>query len=126
LSLCKADLRLFEEDPANRRKKKPQQEKGAESGFTLLEVLVATVILGLAYLAVLQSFSFSLENILRIDNSKHNILSASLELEGLLRVSDLEEAPPVDGVVYLEGRRHKAVLVSSEDGRLVSVRIVRQ
>ncbi|MCK5438116.1 MAG: type II secretion system protein, partial [Desulfobulbaceae bacterium] len=34
-----------------------------QKGFTLIEVFVAVIILGLAYVAILQSFSVSLTNI---------------------------------------------------------------
>ena len=60
-----------------------------ERGFTLIEVLAAVMILGMAYVAILQSFSVSMKNIRRIDAARATTLEKMLAFEHLLR-------PPVE------------------------------
>lgn len=101
---------------------------GDRAGFTLLEVLVAVVILGLVYVAVLQNFSLSFKNILRVEQSKEQTLAATLAFEAKLRPADLEagESQKVPtGPVFLAGHRYDLVLVSSEHHRFVSLELTR-
>jgi type II secretion system protein I len=104
--------------------KSDQRRENRQAGFTLLEVMVAVVILGLAYVAVLQSFSLSLANILRLENSKRSTLTATLEMDSLLRAG-AEEGAASAGTLYLEGRRFKLMLVGGEGDELVTLRLVR-
>jgi prepilin-type N-terminal cleavage/methylation domain-containing protein len=106
------------------RGRKAKRHDG-QGGFTLIEVVMAVVILGLAYVAVLQNFSFSLENILRIEDSKRHTLAASLEFDELLRVSGKEEASMVAYPTYLEGNTYRLVLVGGDDNEFVSLKLVR-
>ena len=55
-----------------------------KNGFTLIEVLAAVIILGLAYVAVLQSFSLSMKNIARIETARANTFAEMLAFEQLL------------------------------------------
>ena len=68
--------------------KKLHTRHRAPKGFTLLEVVVAVVILGLAYVAILQNFSFSSRNIARLQDSRTATFENSLEFEELLRNED--------------------------------------
>jgi prepilin-type N-terminal cleavage/methylation domain-containing protein len=112
-----------------------QQNDGSEkrkhagaAGFTLLEVVVAVVILGLAYVAVLQNFSFSLRNILRVEESRGSTLASALAFEGMLQPvseegGELEEMEP--GPVYLEGQTYNLMLVASDNGEFMSLKLTR-
>jgi prepilin-type N-terminal cleavage/methylation domain-containing protein len=112
--------------PPDGRGRKAQRPDG-QAGFTLIEVVMAVVILGLAYVAVLQNFSFSLENILRIEDSKRQTLAASLKFDELLRVSGKEEVSlNASYPTYLEGSTYKLVLVAGDDNEFVTLKLVRQ
>jgi prepilin-type N-terminal cleavage/methylation domain-containing protein len=50
-------------------------------GFTLLEVLVAVMILGLSYVAVLQSFSLSMQKIQHLETKRIEIFDNLLGFE---------------------------------------------
>lgn len=90
-----------------------------QKGFTLLEVLVAVVILGLAYVAILQSFSHSSLSIGRLEKKRDSALSAAQEL-----VSASPSA--AKGELFLEGHRFKLFRVTSDDGRLETLRLVKE
>jgi prepilin-type N-terminal cleavage/methylation domain-containing protein len=98
-----------------------------ESGFTLLEVVVAMVILGLAYVAVLQNFSLSLKNIARIERSRAKILTEVLEFEALLVPAEEDEQGEVakksDYPLFLEGTFFDLVEVSSSSGDLITLKL---
>ena len=93
-----------------------RQGTGAVAGFTLLEILVAVAILGLAYLAVLQNFSLSLRNIERVEDSGRRSYAAMLAREGdLLIIPGQLEATPPPGEIYAEGRDYQLVLAESAE-----------
>lgn len=111
--------------PSRERKGTPA---GGRAGFTLLEVMVAVLILGLAYVAVLQSFSLSFKNILRVEASKDQTLAAVLAFENTLRPADEEAGePPKEpvGPVYLEGQKYNLILVTSKGGQFASLRLAK-
>ncbi len=92
-----------------------------EYGFTLMEVLVAVTILGLAFMVVMQNFSVSLGNIVRIERAFDQDYSAMLRLERLL-IPGLDK-DPATGTVFVRGRRYQLVLVVPEGGRLSTLRL---
>ena len=97
----------------------------ADKGFTLLEVLVAVVILGLSYVAILQSFSLSLRNITKIDNQRANVFEESSSLIHDARFSgdtDTEDME-VEGEDFIEGHKYRLVLVPSESGNMETLRL---
>jgi prepilin-type N-terminal cleavage/methylation domain-containing protein len=111
---------------SEQRRKKVRQRKG-EAGFTLIEVVMAVVILGLAYVAVLQSFSFSLASILRMEDSKRQTLAASMEFDELMRASGKKDAEAgITYPAYLEGNTYSLVLVVSNDDEFASLKLVRR
>jgi len=86
-------------------------------GFTLLEVLVAVLILSLAYVAVLQNFSQSNANIFRLEKGRAADLRDALALEQQLRGTDLA------GEVLVLGQKFVLKKISSKDGQLETVRL---
>ena len=102
----------------------PESGEGNE-GFTLLEVLIAVVILGLSYVAILESFSLSMRNIARIEkelttdfSGNSRFFSAAL-YEGEVEEPNKEEM----GQTYLIGHKYKLVEITSEDGELKTLKL---
>jgi type II secretion system protein I len=90
------------------------------AGFTLLEILVAILILGMAYLVILQNFSISLQNIERLDKKGLSLLAAQIEMDKHFIVDNMDEEP--DGEVFVEDGKYKVLMVASEeDERLVTL-----
>jgi len=98
-----------------------------QSGFTLLEVLVAVLILGMAYVAVLQNFSISLKNIDKISKTRQAVFeellafSADSKFTGadLLLESDEDE----EGTLFIEGEKYRLVVVKSTSGELATLKL---
>ena len=84
------------------------------NGFTLLEVLVAVVILGLSYVAILQSFSLSLRNIAKIESQRKNIFTELAKLLDDARFSDDTQDMEIEGEDFIEGHKYRLVIVKSE------------
>lgn len=99
--------------------------KDAPAGFTLLEILVAVTILGMAYLVILQNFSMSLRNIERIEVTGGRNFASELEMEKHFMAHDVGEE--VDGEVFVKGGKYQVVMLASEsDRRLVTLVIKEQ
>lgn len=92
-----------------------------DKGFTILEVLVAVVILGLAYVAVLQNFSLALRNVTRIDGKRSELLSRMLSFERLLDSVDQEGEPPPEGEIFMEGNAYNLFWVRDESGQFATL-----
>ncbi|MCK5230650.1 MAG: type II secretion system protein [Desulfobulbaceae bacterium] len=92
-----------------------------QKGFTLIEVFAAVIILGLAYVAILQSFSVSLTNIDRLDRSASLLLNDVLEFERLLHPGEDEEEG--EGEVFIEGDKYKLILIANEKKDLMSLKL---
>lgn len=85
-----------------------------EQGFTLIEVLAAMLLLSLAYVAVLESFSSSLAKIGKLEHHYVRLLETDhTVLETPLFFPGNEE---VEGEPYLEGSRYRLLLLRSESG----------
>jgi prepilin-type N-terminal cleavage/methylation domain-containing protein len=52
-----------------------------EQGFTLVEIVIAVIIMGLAYVVILQSFSLSTRNIAKVEAIRNSLLEYALEFE---------------------------------------------
>lgn len=90
------------------------------SGFTLLEVLLAVTILGMAYLAIMQNFSMSLQNIERLDRRGSQLFSAQLEMEQHFLARNIDEE--ITGEVFAEGSKYLLMLITDGDpGRLATL-----
>ena len=83
------------------------------------------IILGLAYVAILQSFSVSLTNIDRLDRSASMLLNDVLEFERLLLPGEDEEEEGEGeiGEVFLEGDKYKLILIANEKRDLMSLKL---
>ena len=99
--------------------------KNGTAGFTLLEVLVAVTILGVAYLAILQNFSTSLSSIVRVERSSARFLAAQLEMDRHFLADNIDD-DEIDGEVYVEGLKYKVLLVSPEGDEKLVTMIVRE
>lgn len=89
----------------------------SQHGFTLLEVLVAVLILSLAYVAVLQNFSQSSVNIFRLEKGRGADLREAMALEQQLRGTDIA------GEVLVLGQKFVLKKIGSKDGQLETVRL---
>jgi len=96
-----------------------------DKGFTLIEVLVAVVILGLAYVTVLQNFSISMKNITRIDRAKTKIFEDVLEFEKVTQLNTDEDVDLDALPSFIEGRIYRLVVIADESGELMTLRITR-
>jgi prepilin-type N-terminal cleavage/methylation domain-containing protein len=93
-------------------------------GFTLIEVLAAVVILGLAYVAVLQNFSMSMRNIMRIEQANNTTLQDMLAFEKVVWPDDEETELDTSGLpLFLEGRIFQLVVVTSDDGQMTTLKL---
>lgn len=90
-----------------------------QAGFTVLEILVAVTIMGLAYVAILQSFSLSARNITKMEAGRTELLSGSLAFErALLAMEQDNSGKKGEGALnaLVEGAVYQVVQVDSEDG----------
>lgn len=98
-----------------------------QAGFTLLEVLVAVLILGMAYVAVLENFSISLKNIDKITKTRQAVFEELLAFsEGSkftgtdLLASEEEEE---ESTLFIEGEKYRLVAVKSTSGELATLKL---
>jgi len=89
------------------------------SGFTVLEVLLAVVILGLAGAALLESLSLSGRNLSRLGSTRREIRKEASGFARLLSDPELEAT----GEIVLEGGRYRLRRVESASGRFTSLRL---
>lgn len=87
----------------------------AARGFTLLEILVAVAILGLAYLVILQNFSQSFRNLERVERGWQRDFAAILarELDFMVIPSKEVDVEPLEGELYVEGQVFQLIVVKS-------------
>lgn len=87
----------------------------SDRGFTLIEILVAVTIMGLAYVAILQNFSLSARNIVVMDESRTSLINNALAFEKqLLSMDQMDRELTGFGDSFLEGSRYKLTLVADE------------
>ena len=99
--------------------------KNGTTGFTLLEILVAVTILGMAYVAILQNFSTSLSNIERVERTGSRFLSAQLEMDRYFLVDNID-GDEVEGEVKVEGIKYKVLLVRNEEDEKLVTMLIRE
>jgi len=89
----------------------------ATAGFTLLEILVAVAILGLAYVVVLQNFSQSLRNLERVEQGWARDFAAILvrEMDFMAVSTNKTDVEPQVGPVYVKGVKFQLVVVKGPE-----------
>ena len=92
-----------------------------QEGFTIIEVVIAVVILALAYTSILQNFSLSLRNIDRVDKKQSELFNQQLLFDAKLQEMAFEGEGETPGEVYLEGNRYRVVVVTDENGEFVTL-----
>ncbi|MEW6289572.1 MAG: type II secretion system protein [Thermodesulfobacteriota bacterium] len=106
----------------------PNHAEAGQAGFTLLEVLVAVLILGLAYVAVLENFSISLKNINKISKTRQAVFEELLtfseesKFTGGNLLAD-EEQKGEEGTLFIEGEKYRLVVVESNSGELATLKL---
>ena len=96
-----------------------------QSGFSLLEILVAVTIMGLAYVAILQNFSMSARSIGRMEEGRTALLANSLAFERMLLSMDQEEAGAASdgGEILAEGGRYELTQVIDENDDFMTLKL---
>lgn len=94
-----------------------------QQGFTLLEVLVAVVILGLAYVAILQNLSLAFSNIFRLDKKREAILVEELDFAHGLRAGGQWTDESFSSDIFMEGHKCRLLKILSKNGELETVKL---
>ncbi|OKY73845.1 MAG: hypothetical protein BM485_16350 [Desulfobulbaceae bacterium DB1] len=100
-----------------------------EKGFTLLEVLAAVLILALAYVATLESFSVALINIDKIARTRTNVFdemvsfSLATRFTGSESAADEEQEQEENATLFMEGHKFRLLEVRSESGELATLQL---
>lgn len=90
-------------------------------GFTLIEVLAAMLLLSMAYVAILESFSTSMGRISKLDRHYQRLLEAEKTiLAAPLFFTGSEDSPA--GEIFLEGRRYQ--LIRQKKGKVETLILV--
>jgi len=92
-----------------------------QEGFTIIEVVIAVVILALAYTSILQNFSLSLRNIDRVDKKQSELFNQQLLFDAKLQEMAFEGEGETPGEVFLEGNRYRVVVVTDENGEFATL-----
>ena len=99
------------------------RRRAAEQGFTLIEILVAVVIMGLAYVAVLQNFSLSARNIIKMEEARQELLVSSLAFERqILSLGRMDEDLGVARTL-VEGRYYRLLLIADKNDNFVTLKL---
>lgn len=98
-----------------------------EKGFTLLEVLAAVLILALAYVATLESFSVALINIDKIARTRTNVFDEMVSFSLATRFTGSESAADEEqeenATLFMEGHKFRLLEVRSESGELATLQL---
>lgn len=98
-----------------------------KSGFTLLEVMIAVLLLSLSYVAVLESFSSSMQRLVKLEKRLEFFFAEDSHMTRTVKFSGPAldyEAP--EGEILLEGTTYLLSVVSSEGGLLQSLQLNKQ
>jgi len=100
-------------------------KRRGQGGFTLIEVLIAAVVLGLAYVAILQNFSLSTRNIFRLEQKREDILVGALRLDEQLLDIDAN-GNSAEGSPFVEGLQYSLLLLTDNSRNLMTLKLVRK
>src|ERR1700693_775512 len=73
------------------------KKKSPQCGFTLLEMLVATLIMGIAVIGLMSEITASMRNASRVTNRDRAALLARSKMDELLLEPQLQVDSPVEG-----------------------------
>jgi len=96
-----------------------------EMGFTLIEVLAAMLLLSLAYVAILESFSSSLAKVSRLDRHYARLLEAEKTVLAAPLFFPGSEEDTRDSETYLGGTMYKLTVMKSESGLVETLLLVK-
>jgi len=99
-------------------------KNNAQRGFSLLEILVAVTIMGLAYVAILQNFSMSARNITKMDEGRTALLTNALAFERTLLSLEQADKGGGDGAeVLVEGGSYQLTQVIDENDDFMTLKL---
>jgi prepilin-type N-terminal cleavage/methylation domain-containing protein len=95
-----------------------------QRGFSLLEILVAVTIMGLAYVAILQNFSMSSRSIASMEKGRTETLANSLAFERtLLSLDQADKSDADSGQVLTEGGLYQLTAVTDENDEFMTLKL---
>ena len=95
-----------------------------QKGFSLLEILVAVTIMGLAYVAILQNFSMSARSIVKMEEGRTALLASAMAFERtLLKMEQAEPGAGNDAEVLAEGGRFLLTEVIDENDDFMTLKL---
>lgn len=105
--------------------RRSRQVSGGANGFTLIEIIIAVVIMGLAYVVILQSFSLSTRNISKVETVRNGLLRYALEFDQQAFANRLgdDDAIEMTESIFMEGSQYQLVLVSDESESFMTLRL---
>ncbi len=95
-----------------------------QQGFSLIEILVAVTIMGLAYVAILQNFSMSSRSIFAMEEGRAKTLATSMAFEQTLLFMDVEGQDDAAGAeIVASGGRYDLALVTDEEDEFMTLKL---
>lgn len=96
-------------------------------GFTLLEVMIAVLLLSLSYVAVLESFSSSMKRLIKLDERLESFCRQDSQMTGDIKFSGITlDHEDIEGEIFLEGSTYVLSVTTSEGGLLQSLQLHKQ
>ncbi len=96
-------------------------------GFTLLEVMIAVLLLSLSYVAVLESFSSSMQRLVKLEQRLEFFVNQDSQMTQDIKFNgptlDYEES---EDDIFLEGTIYMLSVKNSEGGLLQSLQLRKQ
>ena len=97
------------------------------SGFTLLEVMIAVLLLSLSYVAVLESFSSSMQRLVKLEKRLEFFFSEDSQMTSNVKFNGPTlDVDTLDGEIFQEGATYLLIVVKSEGGLLQSLKLKKQ